>query len=272
MKTRPNYFSGFGSLVWLAVVALPLYVMVSATFQTQQGYSSHGPLALPTTFTLQNYIDAFSSGFGLYFVNTLVVTLSVVGIVVLLVPPLCYAIVRSQNRFATGVFRLFLLGLAVPSTAVIVPIFYLISIAGLYDNLLGVILPTAAFAMPVATLIMSGTMRDISPELYEAMAMDGATPLRTFFQLVLPLSKGGLSTIVVCSALQAWNGFLFPLILTQSESTRVVTLGLFNFQTQYGVNVPGLLAAVVLSMVPVLLVYLFARRALVQGLMGMGGK
>lgn len=272
MKPRRNVWAGFGSTLWLIVVALPLYVMITATIQTQQGYSSHGPLSFPTTFTFDNYIGAFTSGFGLYFINTLIVTLSVVAIVVLLVPPLCYSIVRSRSRFATGVFRLFLLGLAVPSTAVIVPIFYLISVAGLYDNLLGVILPTAAFALPVCTLIMSGTMRDITPELYEAMAVDGATPVRTFFQLVMPLSKGGLSTIIVFSALQAWNGFLFPLILTQSESTRVITLGLFNFQTQYGVNVPGLLAAVVLSMLPVLLVYLFARRALVQGLMGMGGK
>ncbi|CAM5670207.1 Carbohydrate ABC transporter permease OS=Streptomyces tendae OX=1932 GN=GUR47_37040 PE=3 SV=1 [Streptomyces tendae] len=93
-----------------------------------------------------------------------------------------------------------------------------------------------------------------------------------FFQLVVPLSRGGLSTIVVFSALQAWNGFLFPLVLTQSESTKVVTLGLYNFQTAHGIDIPGLLGAVVLSMVPILLVYLFARRALVQGLMGAGGK
>ncbi|CAM5253022.1 hypothetical protein SVIOM342S_03763 [Streptomyces violaceorubidus] len=77
---------------------------------------------------------------------------------------------------------------------------------------------------------------------------------------------------MVFSALQAWNGFLFPLVLTQSESTKVVTLGLYNFQTAHGINIPGLLGAVVLSMVPILLVYLFARRALVQGLMGAGGK
>jgi xylobiose transport system permease protein len=272
MKTRPNYFAGFGSALWLLVVAIPIYVLVSASFQTQQGYSAGGPLSLPSTFTLDNYANAFRSGFGLYFVNTLVVTFSVIAIVLVLVPPLSYAIVRGQSRVTRGVFQLFLLGLAVPSTAVIVPIFYLISTAGLYDNLLGVILPTAAFALPVCTLILSGSMRDITPELYEAMAVDGATPLRTFFRLVVPLSKGGISTIVVFSALQAWNGFLFPLILTQSESTRMITLGLFNFQTQYGVNVPALLAAVMLSMVPVLLVYLFARRTLVQGLMGMGGK
>jgi xylobiose transport system permease protein len=195
-----------------------------------------------------------------------------VGIVLVLVPPLSYCIVRSRSWAASLLFRVFLLGLAIPAQAVVVPVFYVITSAGLYDNLLGVILPTAAFALPVCTLVLSGAMRDITSDLYEAMAIDGASSGRAFFRLVLPLSRGGISTIVVFAALQSWNGFLFPLILTQSDSTKLVTLGLYNFQTQYGINVPALLAAVVVSTVPVLLVYLFARRALIQGLMGVGGK
>ncbi|MFI9031039.1 carbohydrate ABC transporter permease [Streptomyces sp. NPDC053560] len=271
-RRRPNYLSGFGSLIWLFLVGLPLYAMLVATFQSRADYGANGPLALPKTFTLDNYVKDFHSGFGQYFLNTALVTVCVVGIVVLLVPPLSYAIVRSRSRTTHTVFRLFLLGLAIPSQAVIVPMFYVMSEAGLYDNLLGVILPTAAFAMPVCALILSGVMRDITPELYEAMTMDGASSRRVFFQLVLPLSRSGLSTIIVFSALQAWNGFLFPLVLTQSADTKVITMGLYDFQTEHGVDIPGLLAAVVLSMLPILLVYLFARRALVQGLMGVGGK
>ncbi|MER6467020.1 carbohydrate ABC transporter permease [Streptomyces sp. NPDC093272] len=272
MRRRPNYVAGAGSAVWLFLVGLPLYVMVAATLRTRGDYASNGPVSVPDTFTLDNYLNAFDSGFGRYFLNTIAVTAAVAGLVLVLVPPLAYAIVRSRSRVTSLIFRLFLLGLAIPAQAVIVPMFYLISQAGLYDNLLGVILPTAAFCLPMSALILSGTMRDISPELFEAMAVDGATPRRMFFQLVVPLSRGGLSTITVFSALQAWNGFLFPLVLTQSDSTKVITLGLYNFQTEHGIDIPGLLGAVMLSMVPVLLVYLFARRALVQGLMGVGGK
>jgi xylobiose transport system permease protein len=272
MRPRPNWAAGAAAVVWLALIAVPLYVLLQASFQTQAGYGKDGALGWPSTFTLDNYAEAFRQGFGRYFVNTVVVTVAVVAIVLVLVPALSYAVVRSQSRLTTFVFRFFLLGLAIPAQAVIVPVFYLISLIGLYDHLLGVILPTAAFCLPICTLILTGSMRDITPELYEAMAVDGASPLRAFFQLALPLSKGGISTIVVFSSLQAWNGFLFPLILTQSESNRLITLGLFNFQTQYGINIPGLLAAVVMSTIPVLLVYLFARRAMVQGLMGVGGK
>ncbi|MET7755852.1 carbohydrate ABC transporter permease [Streptomyces sp. NPDC005389] len=272
MRNRPNYLAGLGSLIWLFVVGLPLYVMLVATFQSRTDYAANGPLALPERLTLDNYVNDLDAGFAQYFLNTAVVTVCVVGIVLLLVPPLAYAIVRSDGKATGRVFRLFLIGLAIPSQAVIVPMFYLINEAGLYDNLLGVILPTAAFAMPVCALILTGVMRDITPELYEAMTVDGASPWRIFAQLVLPLSKSGLSTIVVFSSLQAWNGFLFPLVLTQSSENKVITMGLYDFQTEHGVDIPGLLSAVVLSMLPILLVYLFARRALVQGLMGVGGK
>jgi xylobiose transport system permease protein len=271
-RRRPNVLAGFGSLLWLLLIGLPLYVMLAATLQSRADYSAGGPLSIPRHLTLRNYTDDLAGGFGHYFLNTVIVTVSVVAIMLLLVPPLAFAIVRGQSRVTSGVLRLFLLGLAIPAQAVIVPMFYIISKAGLYDHLIGVIIPTAAFTLPICALVLTGAMRDIPAELFEAMAVDGATPRRMFLQLVLPLSRGGISTIVVFAALQAWNGFLFPLILTQSDSTKVVTLGLFDYQTEHGINIPGLLAAVVLSMLPILLVYLFARRALVQGLMGTGGK
>jgi xylobiose transport system permease protein len=271
-RPRPNYAAGLGATLWLLIVAVPIYVLLNATLKTREDYTATGPLSPPSHVTFGNYTNAVTSGFGHYLVNTLLVTSAVVAIVLVLVPPLSYAIVRSRGWATSLVFRVFLLGLAIPAQAVVVPVFYIIISVGLYDNLIGVILPTAAFSLPVCTLVLSGSMRDITTDLYEAMAIDGASPRRAFFRLVLPLSRGGLYTIVVFSALQAWNGFLFPLILTTSESTKVVTLGLYNFRTQYGINVPGLLAAVVVSMVPVMLVYLFARRALVQGLMGVGGK
>nr|WP_231134970.1 carbohydrate ABC transporter permease [Motilibacter deserti] len=186
--------------------------------------------------------------------------------------PAAYAIVRSGSRVSARTLRVFLLGLAIPAQAVIVPVFLLVSQLGLYDTLLAVILPTAAFCLPVCVLVLTTAMRDVPEEMYEAMALDGSGPARALVRLVLPLSRHGIATAAVYSALQAWNGFLFPLVLTQSESTRVLPLGLYDFQDEYGTDVPGLLAAVVLSVLPVLVACLFARRALVSGLVGAGGK
>ncbi|WP_398694906.1 carbohydrate ABC transporter permease [Streptomonospora wellingtoniae] len=271
-RQRPNPVAGLGAFAWLLVVGVPLYALLVATFQQTSEYRAAGPLTIPSDPTLGNYARAIENGLAGFVLNTVVVTAVVVAIVVALAVTAGYAIVRTRSLMTNSLFRVFLLGLAIPNQAVIIPVYLIIIEMGLYDSLLAVMLPTAAFALPVCILILTGSMRDISDDLYEAMELDGAGPVRMFFRLVVPLSRSGISTIAVYAALQAWNGFLFPLILTQSPDKRVITLGLFEFQGLYRVDIPGLLSAVVLATIPLFIVYLVARRSLVSGLMGVGGK
>jgi xylobiose transport system permease protein len=272
VRTRPNYAAGVAAFIWLLIIGVPLYALVNTALQPQSKYTDKGPLALPSALTLDNFKTVVDSGFLQDIWNTVVVAGVTVAIVLALAVPISYAVVRGRGWITKGVFRLFLLGLAIPSQAVIIPLFLIINDLGFYDTLWGIILPTAAFALPVSVLVLSGGMRDISTELYEAMALDGANPARTLVTLVLPMSRSVIATTCVFTALQAWNGFLFPLIMTQSNGDKVVTLGLYNFVSEYGSNVPALLTAVLMSTLPILVVYLFARRALVAGLMGAGGK
>ncbi|MGV9252456.1 carbohydrate ABC transporter permease [Streptomyces sp. NPDC003697] len=269
---RPHRLAGLGSALWLVVVVVPIYAMVSASLTRQDRALGHNALRPPTDPTLENYDTVLHSGFGHFLANTALVAAAVVAIVLVLCVPLAYVAVRSRTFWSTAAFRLFLLGVAIPAQAVVVPLYLMIAKLNLYDSLLAIILPTAAFAMPVSVLILTGTLRDISEELYEAMALDGASTTRMLFQMVVPLARGGIGTVVIYSALQAWNGFLFPLIFTQSDGPRVLTLGLFTYVSQFGVNIPALLASVVLSGIPIFAVYLVARRSLVGGLMGVGGK
>jgi xylobiose transport system permease protein len=272
VRTRPNYAAGVATFIWLLIIGVPLYALVNTAVQPPSKYTDKGPLSLPSALTPDNFRTVLDSGFPRYIGNTLVVAGATVAVVLALGIPVSYAVVRGRGWMTRGVFRLFLLGLAIPSQAVIIPLFLIINDLGLYDTLWGIILPTAAFALPVTVLVLSGGMRDISTELYEAMALDGAGPARTLLTLVVPMSRSAIATVSVFTALQAWNGFLFPLIMTQSEDNKLVTLGLYNFVSQYSANIPALLAAVLMSAVPILVVYLFARRALVAGLMGAGGK
>ena len=269
---RPNYFAGFAAFIWLLIIGVPLIALLSSAIQTQSSYNTSGPLSPPTHLTFANVTTVVQSGFLGYIWNTILVSAATVALVLLFSVPISFAVVRGRGWITRGVFRIFLLGLAIPAQAVIIPLFLIINQLGLYDTLWGVILPTAAFSMPVSVLVISGGMREISPELYEAMALDGARPRKVLWNMVLPLSRASISTAAVFAALQAWNGFLFPLIMTQSGDDKTITLGLYNFVSAYGANVPALLAAVVLSAVPILVVYLFARRYLVMGLMGAGGK
>nr|WP_202489598.1 carbohydrate ABC transporter permease [Streptomyces sp. SID8381] len=264
--------AGLGSVLWLAVVIVPIYAMITTSLTRQDEALGKNALTPPADPTLENYGTVLHNGFGHFLLNTALAAAAVVAIVLVLCVPLSYVAVRTRGFWSGAAFRLFLLGVAIPAQAVVIPLYLMIAKLNLYDSLLAVVLPTAAFAMPVSVLILTGTLRDISEEMYEAMALDGASPTRMLFQLVIPMAKGGISTVVVYAALQAWNGFLFPLIFTQSDGPRVLTLGLFNYVSQFGVNIPALLASVVLSGIPIFAVYLVARRALVGGLMGVGGK
>jgi xylobiose transport system permease protein len=272
MRTRPNLIGGTIAFLWLAIILLPVYIMVRASLESQAAYTAGGPFAPPSGLSLDNFGLAVSMGFGRYLLNAAIITVGVVAIVLVLVPPLAFAIVRSTSPAVRRVFRIMLLGLAIPAQVVVIPLYYLIDSLGLYDSLLGVILPTAAFVIPLTTLILSGSMREVSGELYEAMALDGAGSVRTFLTMVVPLSRSGIATIIVYAALNAWNGFLLPLILTRSPEVMVATVGLNGFRSQYSVNIPGLMAAVILTVIPIFVVYLFARRSLVAGLTGVGGK
>ncbi len=265
-RSRPNLPAAVLAALWLTVVAVPLYFLAAASLRTREGYLADPPLAVPASPTAGNYTSVLTGGFARYLGNTLVVTVATVVLVVLLALPAAYSVARSESRLVRQGFSMLLVGLAIPAQAVIIPVYLIITQLRLYDSLTAIILPTAAFAMPVALLVLTNSLRDVPRELYEAQEVDGATPARMLFTLVLPLARPAIVTVSVFTALSAWNGFLFPLVLTQSESTRVLTLGLWNFQGQFGTNVPGLLAAVTLSVVPIFVLYLVGRRFLVGGL------
>lgn len=269
---RPNWVAGAAALVWLVFVGVPIYIMVKDSVQRIDTYLDHGPLAPPTGVTGANFTEVIHKGFLRYATNTAIVTVGSVALTVLLAYPAAYAIVRSRNRFVSATFRVFLAGLAIPAQATIIPVFLIITRMHMYDSLGAIILPTVAFGLPLSVLVLSSALRDVPRELYEAMTIDGGGSVRLMWSLALPLSRASLATITIYSALNAWNGFLYPLILTQSVELRVQTLGLWNFQNEFASNVPQLMAAVLLSALPVLIVYLFARRWLIAGFAGVGGK
>ncbi|MFI0943762.1 carbohydrate ABC transporter permease [Streptomyces sp. NPDC021020] len=270
---RPDWAGGLAAAVWLVIVAVPLYYVVASSLRDRSDYLDAGPLTLPHHVVFSNYRTVLDSGFATYLWNSILVTVATVALVLLLALPAAYAIVRSRSRFVSVGFSVMLMGLAIPAQATIVPVYLIITRLHVYDTLLAIILPTAAFSLPMAILVLTSTMRDIPGELYEAMTMDGAAATQTLRSLVLPLTRPGLVTVGIYTALGAWNGFIFPLVLTQSDARRTVTLGLWNYQGQQGgVNVPATMAAVLLSLLPLLAAYLFGRRHLLSGLTAGFGK
>ncbi|MEU9978851.1 carbohydrate ABC transporter permease [Streptomyces sp. NPDC051014] len=270
---RPDRLGALGAAVWLVIVAVPLYYVLASSLREKSDYLDAGPLSVPHHIVLSNYRTVLDSGFATYLWNSILVTACTVALVLALALPAAYAVVRSRSRLVAAGFSVMLMGLAIPAQATIVPVYLLITRLHTYDTLTAIVLPTAAFSLPMAILVLTSTMRDIPGELYEAMTVDGANPAHVLRSLVLPLTRPGLVTVGVYTALGAWNGFIFPLVLTQSDARRTVTLGLWNYQGQQGgINVPATMAAVVLSLLPLLAAYLFGRRHLLSGLTAGFGK
>ncbi len=272
MKTRPNYLAGLMAAVWLVIVGVPVYAMVSWSLQTRDSFLDRGPLALPGSITFANVAEVFDSGFMRYLLNTAIVTAASVALTLVIAIPAAYAIVRSMSWFSGAMFRVFLAGLAIPAQATIIPLYLIINRMQLYDSLTAIILPTVAFGLPLVILVLVGSLRDVSKELYDAMTVDGAGPFRILWQLVIPMSKGAIAAVGTYTALGAWNQFLFPLVLTQDPSMRVLTLSLTSYKQEFQINVPGMMMAVMLTALPVFVLYLVARRWLIAGLAGMGSK
>jgi raffinose/stachyose/melibiose transport system permease protein len=266
---RLNWLGGLAGWVWFFIVMVPIYWILITSLKTENTYFLTNPLVPPRHPTLENFRLVIHSDFVHYFINSVIVTLGADVPAVLFSFMAAYAIIRDGRRwFLRSVNGLLLMGLAIPLQATIIPIYLLIIKLKLYDTLLALILPSMAFAIPLSVLVLSNFIRDVPRELFESMRVDGATEWAMLWRLAFPLARPALVTISIYDGLTIWNGFLLPLVLTQSPSERTLPLALWSFQGQYSVNVPAVLASVMLTALPILALYIIGRRQLVSGLSG----
>jgi raffinose/stachyose/melibiose transport system permease protein len=265
---RPNWIGGVLSVVWLAIVVIPIYWIIITSFKDQSVYFSTNPMVPGTEQTLNNYRLVLQNDFAQYFVNSVIVAIGAVVPAVLFSFMAAFAIVRNSHasRFLRSVNVLFLMGLAIPLQATIIPVYLIIIRLKLYDTLGAIILPSIAFAIPLTVLVLANFIRDVPKELFESMRIDGATEWGTLWHLAFPLSRPALVTVTIYQGLQVWNNFLLPLILTQDPTKRTLPLALWSFQGQYSINVPAVLASVLLTTLPILVLYVVGRRQLLSGL------
>ena len=257
--------AAFGVL-WLVFALYPILYMLFTSLRPQQDLFTDAPWSFPSHPTLENYANVLENGFFTYFANTVFVTVVSVFVIVVVSLLAAYAISQARSRYTRTIFNFFLLGLAIPLQATIIPIYAIVTDVHLYDSLFALILPSIAFGIPLSILVLVTYIRDIPNALHESMRLDGATHRHILYNLVLPLSRPAIITVVIYETIQVWNSYLFPLVLTQSQSVAVLPLSLANFRGQFTTNVPAILAAVFLSAAPIILLYTFGRRQLLGGL------
>jgi raffinose/stachyose/melibiose transport system permease protein len=254
--------------VWLVIVLGPLYYMILASFRTQGTYLTANPWVPSGGLSTSSYGTVFSAGLGRYLLNSVILAAVCIVLTVTISLGAAFRIVRRTSRFASASFVVMLFGLAIPIQAIIVPIYVLIYKMHLYDTLIALVLVLSAAAIPVSVLIMVSFVRDIPRQLISAMLVDGGNEWTVFRHLIWPLSRPVLATLAIYNGLNVWNNFLLPLVLTQSSNVAVLPLGLTKLEGLYSVNVPAVMAGVLLSVLPLLVLFVLMRRQVMTSLGG----
>ncbi|MCX5414100.1 carbohydrate ABC transporter permease [Streptomyces sp. NBC_00059] len=258
-------------LVWLVVgfnVLAGLWVLLSSLKTANEIFTD--PWQLPDALQWGNYARAWTSGlFGQAFLNTVLVVGGTALGTLLLAAPAAYVLSRITTRFNGGFTLFFVLGLGIPAQVVMLPLFVVMNQLLLVDSLFGLIIVYVATSLPFAVFFLTGFFSTLPVELEEAASLDGASPLRTFVQVMLPLARGGLVTVLILNVIQHWGETVFALVFIQTTDHQTLPLALLGFlqQMQYnGADWGGLFAGVAMVILPVLACYVWLGRRIIEGM------
>ena len=248
------------------LILLPFFWMVSVSLKPPTE-----PFAIPARLwpeepTLDNYVTAFRPEFRTYFLNSTIVSLSTVAITVSLALLAAYTLTRTQTRVILVVMTLIVAAQMFPASAIIIPIYKLMKDADLLNTYAALIIAYVTITLPVAIWMLRAFLARLPIELDEAAAMDGAGPLRAFFEIIVPLCRPGIVATSVFVLIVTWQEFLFALSFTSTKDMRTLPVGMNDFIGQYGIRYGELMASSVLISIPVVLVFFLLQRQFVAGL------
>lgn len=256
---------------WVVIICAPLlWVLMSSFKTTQQIFAS--PFTLPTSLNFENYVSAWTTAnIGSYFFNTVIVVGFSLVIVMLLGAMCAYYLARYEFRGSRIIYYLMLAGLTFPIFLAVVPLFQTLRGFGLLNTFPGLIITYVAFALPFTVFFLYSFFRTLPQEVAEAAMIDGAGPWRIFFTIMLPMATPGMASVAIFNFLGLWNQFLLPIALNTNTANYVLSQGMASFASQagYAVNFGALFAAVVITVVPVLITYIIFQRQL-QGSVSQG--
>jgi multiple sugar transport system permease protein len=259
------FLLGLG-LIWI----YPFIWMITASLKTNSEYITNGLSLIPQKLQFENYIRAWeTANFSTYFINTVIMSISVVLIVIVLCAMTGYVLGRYQFPGRKIFFVIIAATLFLPKGYTIIPIYTLINSLGLNNTLGGVILAEAGGAHVLFILLFTAHFRGLPKELEEAAEIDGAGFFRIFFQVMLPLSKPIVATTGILQFMWTWNSFLIPLVFTLNKpELRTLGVGMYQFVGENSIDWTGAAAAASISLIPIIIVFVLFQRYFVDGIAG----
>ena len=255
------------TLVMLVVTLFPFYWMLNTSLKPPVEVFASPPSFISAHWSLDAYRTIFDTRpVGRYFVNSLIVAVGATALSVGLSALCAYGLTRFFPRGATPFVMFLLFTKMLPETLLIIPYFRLMSELGLLNTYLALIIAYSSFALPFSVWMLIGFFRSIPREIDEAATMDGATILQTFRKVVLPLARPGLVAVALFTFLIAWNSYVWALVLTTDSSMFVLSVGVANMVGEYRVQWNELMAAAVVAALPVMVMFAFLERHLVDAI------
>jgi raffinose/stachyose/melibiose transport system permease protein len=256
------------ALVVIGVIFVVPFIFILLTASKTSAEAGLFRFNLPAQFLLfENLREVFVFGDNRMFLalwNSTILTVGSVTLIVLLSALVAFVLQRRADRMASFVSSIMLAGLIIPPA--VVPTIFLLQWIGIYKTIFGLILIEVAFTMPFSTLIFRAFMASIPRELDEAAIMDGASPLRVFTSIVLPLLKPAIITVIVTSSVAIYNDFTNPLYFLPGSENVTAQLTLYTFISQFGSQWNLLFADVVIITIPPLIMFMFFQKQLVSGM------
>ena len=253
-------------LLLAVVVLLPFFWMLSVSLKP-----ATEPFAIPARLwpdhpTVDNYVTAFRPEFRQYFLNSVIVSAATLAITIPLALLAAYSFTRLQMRLLSVFLVLIIVAQMFPSSAIIIPLYKMVKSAGLLNTYAALVIAYITVTLPVAIWMLRGFLAKLPGTLEEAAAIDGATPLQAFFQIVVPLCRPGIVATAVFVLIVTWQEFLFALSFTSTKEMRTLPVGVNDYIGQYGIRYGELMANAVMISLPVVAVFFFLQRHFVAGL------
>ena len=256
----------FFAIVWLIVSFTPFIFMVLNSFKEKFEMLTKGVFQLPDKLNWANYTEVLTGGFLNYFKNSVIVL--AVSLILLLFISACasYPLARFKFKLAQPIYGLIVACMSIPVHITLIPVFKMSKATGLYDSIWALIGPYIAFAVPISVFILTSFMQEIPREIEESAEIDGCGKIQMFFSMILPLAKPGLATLAIYNGVNMWNEFSFAYTLTQSSPNRTLPLAIWEFQGQYSMNTPMIMAVLTLTSLPMIIMFIIFQDKLVKGM------
>lgn len=253
--------------IFFTVMCLyPIVWLFLASFKTNQElyFNTWG---LPESWQLTNYVNAIIKGGVIrYFGNSVIIAVSAVLVTVILATMASYAITRMNWKLSKLTYGIFLLGMMIPIYGLIIPLFSIFKSLGFLNTHVAVIIPQIALGFPMAIFIICGFMESIPRELEEAAIIDGCTVYKCFGRVVLPIARSSIVTVAVVQFINVWNDLLLPRIFLTDSDKMTLPVGLTNFQAMYSTDYVGMIAAVIITIIPSIIVYILLHKQIMEGM------